>query len=338
MSILQWNLRSFNKQRNDLRYLLKHFNPLVVCLQETQLKALPTPIPDYHFISFPHSLSTTCILIHKSVPFEPVTINTPLQCTATRIFLGHWFTIVSLYLSPSIPIDFTLFKDLLSQISSNFLLLGDFNCRHTLWGDSIINTRGRLLENFISAHDLFLLNSGTHTHFDARTKSFSCIDLSLCSPSIAVNFKWSVTEDTNFSDHFPILIRFIPYTYPTRTPRWSFNRADWTTFTSLTIPTLPPSTFSNSHDLLTFFLTTVLGAAYATIPRTSHPPGSKCVPWWNANCARALRIKRARWKSYRRKQNTIDAQHSFMLYKQASAAMRRTNSQNQQVGSHMHLL
>ena len=169
MSILQWNLRSFNKQRNDLRYLIKHFNPLVVCLQETQLKVLPTPIPDYHFISFPHSLSTTCILIHKSVPFEPVTINTPLQCTATRIFLGHWFTIVSLYLSPSIPIDFTLFKDLLSQISSNFLLLGDFNCRHTLWGDSIINTRGRLLENFISSHDLFLHNSGTHTPLDTRT-------------------------------------------------------------------------------------------------------------------------------------------------------------------------
>jgi len=36
---IQWNMRSMNSNRQELNILLSDFNPDVVCLQETQLKA-----------------------------------------------------------------------------------------------------------------------------------------------------------------------------------------------------------------------------------------------------------------------------------------------------------
>ena len=131
MSIVQWNMRSFSRQRNDLHLLLSTHQPLVVCLQETLLNSIPIPIPSYHFLSSPSSLYDTSILIHQSIPFEPLSLPTSLPCTITRVFLRCWFTIVSLYLSPSVPIDFSQLDTLLSQLPRPFLLLGDFNCRST---------------------------------------------------------------------------------------------------------------------------------------------------------------------------------------------------------------
>ena len=39
------------------------------------------------------------------------------------------------------------------------------------------------------------------------------------------------------------------------------------------------------------------------IPLESRPFMSKCVPWWNLDCARALRVKSAAWCSFCRKRN-----------------------------------
>lgn len=62
--------------------------------------------------------------------------------------------------------------------------LETFNCRHTLWGDSLITIRGLLQEQFILVNDLSILKTGSPTHFDLRTQSLTCTQLSLCSPSI----------------------------------------------------------------------------------------------------------------------------------------------------------
>ena len=74
---------------------------------------------------------------------------------------------------------------------------------------------------------------------------------------------------------------------------------------------------------MTYFLHTLVSAAYTAIPHTYRPCGSKCVPWWSSDCSRALRLKRARWKSYKRKRLTPDKERFYILYKQASASFRR---------------
>ncbi len=114
----------------------------------------------------------------------------------------------------------------------------------------------------LSSSDLILLNKDRPTHFDIRTQSFSCLDLSLCSPSLQLNFTWTVLDQFLSSDHFPILLSSTSYVpLPNPPPRWRFDRADWGTFTSLSHISLPPTTFSSTSELLTFFTVSILSAA-----------------------------------------------------------------------------
>jgi len=52
---IQWNMRSMNSNKEELNILLSTYNPDVVCLQETQLKANTN-------IAFKHSL-----IFHRTV-------------------------------------------------------------------------------------------------------------------------------------------------------------------------------------------------------------------------------------------------------------------------------
>lgn len=324
LSLLQWNLRGFTAHRYDLRHLLSCYTPQVVCLQETLLTSSPVPIPNYTFLSSPHSLHASAMLIHHKTPYLLLTVNTPLPCTVVKVHLQCWITVINLYLSPSQPLNLPALTTLLSSLSPPFLVVGDFNCRHTLWGDTVTNSRGRSFESFLSYSDLVLLNSDQPTHFDTRTQSFSCLDLSLCSPSLRLDFTWTVLDQFLYSDHFPILLspnNYVPLPNP---PRWCFDRADWKTFTSLAHISNPPSSFSSSSELLTFFSVSILSAALTTIPRTTRPFTSKCVPWWNPDCDKALHAKRSAWRTYRAQRHSLHSILAFVSFKRATALLKRT--------------
>ena len=186
-----------------------------------------------------------------------------------------------------------MFETLIAQLEPPLIVAGDFNCRHSLWGDSLTNTRGRNLVNFLKNTDLIILNSDIPTHFDYRTQTFSCIDLSLCSPTLRLDIHWSVLSNFTSSDHFPILLSPTNYVSIPNPPRWCFDKADWSTFTSLSTLSLPPSHFAQTSDMLTYFTISVLSAALTAIPRTTRSFSSKCVPWWNMDCNKAYRQKRA---------------------------------------------
>ena len=218
---------------------------------------------------------------------------------------------------------FVLFY-LLSGLPPPIIVVGDFNCRHTLWGDSVITSRGRSLASFLHDHNLTLLNSGAPTHFDLRTQSFSCLDLAFCSPSLLLDFHWSVLDRNPCSDHFPILLSPTSYVPLPSPPRWCFDRADWNTFTSLASLDLSLSEFSTSSDMLLYFTVSILGAAFVAIPRTSRPFSAKCVPWWSPACTTAFRVKRAAWSSYRCKRHTPGQLPALISFKRASAMFRRT--------------
>ena len=53
---------------------------------------------------------------------------------------------------------------------------------------------------------------------------------------------------------------------------------------------------------------------------------SKCVPWWNLDCARALCVKRAAWCSLHCKCNTLRHLLAFTFFKRFSTVFRKTIS------------
>ena len=50
------------------------------------------------------------------------------------------------------------------------------------------------------------MNDKSNTYLDAGKGTLSSLDLSLCHPSLYLDYEWSVFEDQHGSDHFPILI------------------------------------------------------------------------------------------------------------------------------------
>ena len=92
-------------------------------------------------------------------------MQTPQQAVAVQIDLNKRYTICSLYLPPNDLVQHEVIVDLINQLPQPFLLLGDMNSRHPLWGDVLANTRGNLLASIIEGEDVGLLNTGEPTHF-----------------------------------------------------------------------------------------------------------------------------------------------------------------------------
>ena len=127
---------------------------------------------------------------------------------AVKVTAHKTITLCSVYLPPRNHFNFNP-KDLQSvidQLPSPFILMGDFNGHHTLWGCGDVNNRGQQLEDLILKNDLILLNDKSHTYFHSASGTFTSIDLTLCSPPLFLDFSWKVGLDPCGSDHFPLLL------------------------------------------------------------------------------------------------------------------------------------
>ena len=147
-----------------------------------------------------------------------ISLTTELQATAVSVTLDKEITICSIYILPSFSLKTEHLDSFLKQLPSPYLLLGDFNGHNILWGNKENNSRGELIENFITNNDICLMNDKSNTYMHYPTGSFSSIDLSLCHPSPFLDFNWSACKDQHHSDHFPIVIK---------SPRSDFTTLPW---------------------------------------------------------------------------------------------------------------
>ena len=127
------------------------------------------------------------IYIRRDIPQIPFSLNTPLLAIAVQIDLLRRYTLCSLYLPPNDPVSYQDLVDLVHQLPQPFLLLGDMNGRHPLWGDVVSNSKGNILASMIENEDLGILNTGEPTHYHLQTGTLSCIDLSIGS-SVLLTF------------------------------------------------------------------------------------------------------------------------------------------------------
>ena len=119
--------------REELQILFSHFNPEVVCLQETQMK--PNSNVSFKHYCIYHRPGTEkngtfygggAILIKNFIAHKAIDISSPLQALAVCATLFKSITICSLYLTPSSKWTKSDIDDMIAT-SSPILLLGDFN-------------------------------------------------------------------------------------------------------------------------------------------------------------------------------------------------------------------
>ena len=169
--ILQWNCKGLRAHAEELKVLIHDFNPGIICLQETMLgdsifnpgiiclqetmvgDSIFNPGLNYNgFNSLPPTgegaHGGVPIIIHKSLQ------HSPLQAVALSVLLNRKISVCSLYLPPSLDFDLHDLQSLVDQLPVPFLLLGDFNAHHSLWGSENLDNKGKVIEDLLDKNDV----------------------------------------------------------------------------------------------------------------------------------------------------------------------------------------
>ena len=141
--IIQWNCRGLKANYEETLLLLKDYEPAALCLQETHLKDTDT-ISIRNYTAF-HTCSANneraaggvSIFINSNSSQSHIPLNTNLQAVAVSITLHRVITLSSIYIPPSSRLSAKDLDDLVPQLPSPFILLGDFNGHNILWGSKV---------------------------------------------------------------------------------------------------------------------------------------------------------------------------------------------------------
>lgn len=228
-SLIQWNINGFYSKIIDLKLLINNLKPSITCLQETNLKPNHNVTMKNYQGYFkvrqtnPNRASGgVAVLVKNNIKSLPIPINSELEVITTRIQLHHEITICNIYLPDSIVFSYQQIINIIKQLPTPYIMVGDFNSRNTNWGCNHTDSREKIIEKIIDDENITLLNNGTFTRHNSSKGTFSAIDLSFASPSISPYLSWEVKTDYFNSDHWPILIKYIIET-TLRTPTTQTN-------------------------------------------------------------------------------------------------------------------
>ena len=326
-SIIQWNCRGLFSNAENLKVLIRDHNAGVICLQETKLGNRSfNPGLDYSILNSPpppgdHAHGGVAIMVNKGLEHSVIDIRTTLQAVAVKVRLGSIVTVCSIYLPPEGD-DFTLnltdFEDLMSQLPSPVMVLGDFNAHNPRWGGSKLDPRGQMIDGFVNQNHVLLFNDGSFTFHKINTNSYSAIDLSICSSNLFLDFTWSVDQDLHGSDHYPIFIKSTVNTPTGSPPKWKTEEADWSKYSNGVLVD-DFNSFDNHIVAYDHFVNRVLDSANAAISKTKGKPRRPAVPWWNKTCSTLRKITR---KCYRKFKSSGSPQ-AKLIYQRNQAKQRR---------------
>ena len=323
---LQWNIRGLQANYEELRLLTARYSPKVIALQETKLiKDKKIQLKGYEdFYKYSPSgdpVWGVCLYVNKSCLHSPIDLDTPLQALATRVSGETTLTVCNLYLPPSKPVSRHLLENLIDQLPRPFLLVGDFNAHSPLWGDTRLedSNRGHIIEDFCGDLNLCILNNGEHTYLH-HTGSTSAVDLSICSPSLNLDFEWKLHEDLCGSDHFPIIVGEIAdNSDQSERGVWNFKKADWPNFQlSCDLQIIEEEIFS-AEDPIVPFTEKLISVAKETIPlkklNFNNKPRN---PWFDEECKAAIKER----KKAQRKVFRNPTEENIIAFKRARAKVR----------------
>ncbi len=257
-SIINWNCRGLRRNIDEIKNLLRDYDPLAFCLQETFTgpgKTIDFRKYDlYHSLAIPidgRSAGGVTVMIKKSVPHRQIWLNSHIQAVAVFFSGSKTITLCSIYLSPSFQVSRSDLDDLLDQLPQPYLLVGDFNAHNEAWdscSNVVTNPKGKIMEKLISDNDLCIYNDGSSTYIHPATGSMTAIDLSLCTPSLFLHYTWEVHEDLCGSDHFPTFLHLNEVGNNDTIRRWKFKKADWPEFKRICSDELTPDLTQNIRE------------------------------------------------------------------------------------------
>lgn len=104
IKLIQWNINGLVKKLNDIKLINQQHDPIIICLQETNLNNTHTPsIKNFNVFT---TNRTACnrasggvaILVRSDYPSSQIQIKSPLEVVAISIQLEFSITICNIYI------------------------------------------------------------------------------------------------------------------------------------------------------------------------------------------------------------------------------------------------
>ncbi|XP_072375509.1 uncharacterized protein [Diabrotica undecimpunctata] len=263
---------------------------------------------------------------------ELIPLNTPLEAVAITINSDIKISICNIYIPPSENFSTAVIEELLQQIPSPRILLGDFNSHSPYWGSKFRSLKGKVLEQLLDSNNINILNTGEPTRFNIQTGESSVIYLSMCDPVLQTSLNWEVHPYLYGSDHFPILITR-PFKTALTTPlsKWKLDQANWTLFSDQIdqkLPYLPDPSTSNISSTYLKFSELILEAGHKAVGKTKTLKTHTSVPWWNTKCDEAIKKYKRAFNKFRRCPTTQNQIKYKKLRAESRYQIKQTKKQN----------
>lgn len=234
-SIFQWNARGLKPRISDIRqFVFKNQFPIIVICEPRLHNAIRLSRYEAFKSATCNEQSKVIVYIrcdltyieHRVAPHDD---NQYVCLTVKRRDLN--FTLVGAYISPSNRFEPERLRALLTATPGPWIITGDFNAHHPLWGSQKTDSRGRQVFSFALEQQLLCVNDGSPTFLRGTTYS-SCLDLTFVSRSLNGKVKWFADYETHGSDHIPTYLKIKGLE---KSPNYDTStRIDWTKFRSLT--------------------------------------------------------------------------------------------------------
>nr|AMS38373.1 hypothetical protein [Bactrocera tryoni] len=331
--LLQWNLNGYTNNYNELQLLIQDHAPAIILLNETHISFNLSAFTPKQYIGMFHNLphiSTgkrgIAILIRRDIPHKINAIQSNLLAMSIEIILVKKITIICTYIAPDEHFTSTDILQLINQASTPLIFAGDFNAWSPLWGSPIANKRGKCIEDALLSSNLICLNNGSATHFSTHS-TFSHVDLTMCTDTLATECEWSILDHLHGSDHFPIVLKLH---LGSTTKNHKINKvfktdyADWEKFQTHCEINGNNTPISDNPNQESARLTKIIrSAANVSIPHTKPTASSKSVPWWNKEIAELRAKKQTAWYEYKRARSLVN----LISFRKANALFRRSAKQ-----------
>ena len=298
--IIQWNIRGAKVNYCELLLLITKYCPAIICLQETHLKNNSAlNMKNYYSYNYikqhtDRPCGGSSIIINNNIPHSEIILNTNMQAVAISATLHKTITVCSVYEEPK-ELELNKF---IEQLPRPFVIIGDFNSHNEIWGSEKTDKKGKVIKSLLNQHQLCMYNNKSNTYLHPATGTYSAIDLSICDPSLFLDYNWKVHDDTWGSDHFPILLENTADELSKRTPSWNLGKANWDGFKTSCLAQLTPEANKNNEENILYFTKTLLNIAEGHIHKS--PTSTKYNrPWFNEECKKAVRLRKATFKKFK---------------------------------------
>lgn len=306
LNIIQWNLNGFFMKREELGFLIQEYNPEIICLQETNFKEnYVAPIKNYNGYcknrqGADRASGGIAIYIKSYIPNTTINIQSEIEVLAVQVNLKEKLTICNIYLPNQKKFSSSDIDEIIQQLPTPYIIFGDFNAHSSLWGSVKTDSRGKEIEKLLENDNIALLNDASPTHINISNGNLSCIDLTLCPPSLAHRLDWKVLPHLLSSDHIPIKINFIPRkgnTNKNKIKRWNLKKPNWPSFEKMVdreTNELPNNLQQSTNEMVETFTHIIINAANKFIGSHIKQNTKPRVPWWNDEIKTVIKKKKMR--------------------------------------------